>query len=80
MGKYKRQVFLLHISTYIESFNKYIICSCLNVSFLFQSEKVKRSHLEKLHLKTSMQCQLFASENLMMRNKIIELENRLKVR
>ncbi|XP_063677285.1 E3 ubiquitin-protein ligase RFWD3-like [Bolinopsis microptera] len=45
---------------------------------LLETEKTKRNHLEKLHLKTSMQCQMFASENSFMKKTIMELENRLK--
>ena len=44
-----------------------------------QAEKVRRNRLEKLHLKTSMQCQLFASENALMRKRLLDLENKLKV-
>ena len=51
----------------------------LKMPWMLQTEKTKRNHLEKLHLKTSMQCQMFASENAVMRKKIMELEMRLKV-
>ena len=67
------------IHSFIRDVYDQLLLQTRKIYLIFQTEKTKRNHLEKLHLKTSMQCQMFASENAVMRKKILELEMRLKV-